>query len=301
MTVLCLPDERAHELVGELGGVTTLLWDGSVAAPDDIASTEFLVGSYNGGPLTAEQFALMPRLRVVQLLSAGVDAWRELIPPGVTLCNGRGVHGRSTAQLAVALVLALLNDLPRYARQQAEELWLPAARQSLADKRALIVGAGDIAAHVQIALNALGATVTLVGRSDRPGVVSLDELPALLPDQDVVVLAVPLTDQTLGLVDADFLRRMRNDAILINVGRGPTVVTSALLDELRSGRLRAGLDVTDPEPLPRGHPLWTAPNLLVTPHVGGGSAGWDRRGYQLVRAQLERFVLGQQLENVITN
>jgi phosphoglycerate dehydrogenase-like enzyme len=301
MTVVCLPDERAQELVGELGGVTTVLWDGSAAVPDDIAATEFLVGSYSRPPLSADQLSLMPRLRVVQLLSAGFDGWAEMIPPGVTLCNGRGVHGRSTAELAVALLLAHQNDLPRYARQQAEQLWRPAARESLADKRVLVLGAGDIAGHIKAALDALGAAVTLVGRSARVGVVPLAEVPALLPDQDVVVLAVPLTDQTRGLVDEDFLRRMKDNAILINVGRGPTVVTSALVDALESGRLRAGLDVTDPEPLPQGHRLWSAPNLLLTPHVGGGSAGWDRRGYQLVRAQLERFVSGQQLENVVTS
>jgi phosphoglycerate dehydrogenase-like enzyme len=300
MTVVCLPDERAHELVGDIAGVKTLVWDGSVAAPRNIAATEFLVGSYSHGPLTVGQFSLMPQLRVVQLLSAGVDGWRDLIQPGVTLCNGRGVHGRSTAELAVALVLAQLNDLPRYGRQQAAERWLPAARESLADSRALIVGAGDIAGHVKVALDALGATVTLVGRSARAGVAALDELNALLPDKDVVVLAVPLTDQTRGLVGEDFLRRMKDQAILVNVGRGPTIVTSALLAALESGRLRAGLDVTDPEPLPRGHPLWKAPNLLLTPHVGGGSAGWDRRGYRLVRAQLERFVSGLPLENMIS-
>jgi phosphoglycerate dehydrogenase-like enzyme len=300
MTVVCLPDERAREFVGDMTGVDTLVWDGSVDAPRNIAATEFFVGSYRRGPLTPGQFSLMPQLRVVQLLTAGVDGWRDLIQPGVALCNGRGVHGRSTAELAVALVLAQLNDLPRYSRQQAAEQWLPAARAGIEDKQALVVGAGDIGRHVKVALDALGAIVTLVGRSARAGVSAVEDLPELLPDQDVVVLAVPLTDQTGGLVGEDFLRQMKDQAILVNVGRGPTIVTSALLAELDSGRLRAGLDVTDPEPLPRGHPLWKAPNLLLTPHVGGGSTGWDRRGYRLVRAQLDRFVSGRPLENVIS-
>jgi phosphoglycerate dehydrogenase-like enzyme len=299
MTVVCLPDERAYQLVGDVPGVRTLLWDGSVAPPPGIASTEFLVGSYTRGPLAVDQFSLMPRLRVVQVLSAGVDAWLDVVPPGVALCNGRGVHGLSTAELAVALVLAQLRDIPRYARQQAGEVWLSGEKESLCDKRVLIVGAGDIGGHVKDVLNALGATVTLVGRSARAGIAGFAQLPALLPDQDVVVLAVPLTEQTRGLVDERFLARMKDQAILVNVGRGPTVVTEALLAALESGRLRAGLDVTDPEPLPRGHPLWHAPNLLLTPHVGGGSSGWDRRGYRLVRAQLERFMSGQQLANMV--
>lgn len=299
MTVVCLPDEHAYQLVGDVPGVRTLIWDGSVAPPPGIASTEFLVGSYTRGPLSVDQFSLMPRLRVVQVLSAGVDAWLDVVPPGVALCNGRGVHGLSTAELAVALVLAQLRDIPRYARQQAGEVWLSGERESLCDKRVLIVGAGDIGGHVKEVLNALGATVTLVGRSARAGIAGFAQLPALLPDQDVVVLAVPLTEQTRGLVDERFLARMKDQAILVNVGRGPTVVTEALLAALESGRLRAGLDVTDPEPLPRGHPLWHAPNLLLTPHVGGGSSGWDRRGYRLVRAQLERFMSGQQLANMV--
>jgi phosphoglycerate dehydrogenase-like enzyme len=299
MTVVCLPDEQAYQLVGDVPGVRTLIWDGSVAPPPGIASTEFLVGSYTRGPLAVDQFSLMPRLRVVQVLSAGVDAWLDVVPPGVALCNGRGVHGLSTAELAVALVLAQLRDIPRYARQQAGEVWLSGERESLCDKRVLIVGAGDIGGHVKEVLNALGATVTLVGRSARAGIAGFAQLPALLPDQDVVVLAVPLTEQTRGLVDERFLARMKDQAILVNVGRGPTVVTEALLAALESGRLRAGLDVTDPEPLPRGHPLWHAPNLLLTPHVGGGSSGWDRRGYRLVRAQLERFMSGQQLANMV--
>jgi hypothetical protein len=227
MTVVCLPDERAYQLVGDVPGVRTLLWDGSVAPPPGIASTEFLVGSYTRGPLAVDQFSLMPRLRVVQVLSAGVDAWLDVVPPGVALCNGRGVHGLSTAELAVALVLAQLRDIPRYARQQAGEVWLSGERESLCDKRVLIVGAGDIGGHVKEVLNALGATVTLVGRSARAGIAGFAQLPALLPDQDVVVLAVPLTEQTRGLVDEGFLARMKDQAILVNVGRGPTVGTSA--------------------------------------------------------------------------
>ena len=126
-----------------------------------------------------------------------------------------------------------------------------------------------------------------------------DELEDLLPAVDVVVVIVPLTEQTRGLVDRDFLARMRQGALLVNVARGPVVDTDALLDALREGRVHAALDVTDPEPLPEDHPLWRAPNLLVSPHVGGASTAMEPRAYRLVREQLERFAAGQPLENVM--
>jgi phosphoglycerate dehydrogenase-like enzyme len=300
MTVVCLPDERARQLVGAVAGLTILTWDGSEPEPAHLADTELLVGSYTRPALRAEQLAGLARLRVLQVLSAGVDSWTRVLPAGVTLCNGRGVHGPSTAELAVALVLAQVRDLPRYARQQAEQRWFDGPRTSVCDQRVLIIGAGDIGSRVERSLVALGAEVTLVGRSERPGVRSIQAVPALLPLQDVVVLAAPLTEQTRALVDAQFLSRMKDHALVVNVGRGQTIVTDALLAELDSGRLRAGLDVTDPEPLPDGHPLWRAPNLLLTPHVGGGSSGWSMRAYALVTAQLRRFAAGEPLLNVVT-
>jgi phosphoglycerate dehydrogenase-like enzyme len=300
MTVVCLPDERARQLVGAVDGLTVVTWDGSGPEPPHLAETELLVGSYTRPALSPGQLAGLPRLRVLQVLSAGVDSWLQVLPPGVTLCNGRGVHGPSTAELAVALVLGQVRDLPRYARQQADQDWFDGPRESVCDQRVLIIGAGDIGSRIQSSLVALGAAVTLVGRAERPGVRSMEAVPALLPVQDVVVLAVPLTDQTRSLVDAEFLSRMKDRALVVNVGRGPTIVTDDLLAELRSGRLRAGLDVTDPEPLPKGHPLWSAPNLMLTPHVGGGSTGWPTRAYALVTAQLRRFAVGEPLLNVVT-
>jgi phosphoglycerate dehydrogenase-like enzyme len=303
MTVVCLPDEQARELVGEVAGLTMLAWDGTEAAPPRLADTELLVASYTQPVLSAGQLASMPRLRVLQVLTAGVDGWLSVLPPGVTLCNGRGVHGPSTAEIAVALVLAQVRELARYARQQAAQIWFDGPRNSICDQRVMVIGAGDIGSRVGRSLAALGAEVTLVGRAERPerpGVRSVDAVAALLPEQDVVVLAVPLTPQTEGLVDAGFLSRLKDHAVVVNVGRGATIVTEALLSELESGRLRAGLDVTDPEPLPVGHPLWDAPNLLLTPHVGGGSTGSPRRAYTLVADQLQRFVAGEPLLNVVT-
>jgi phosphoglycerate dehydrogenase-like enzyme len=259
------------------------------------------VGSYVKAALTSEQTGLFPELRVLQVISAGVDSWMTFLPAGATLCNGRGVHGASTAELAVTLLLSQVRAIPRYVTQQAEQVWRPGERDGIADKQVLILGAGDIGGRVAACLGTLGARVTVMGRTARAGVAGFDDLSAVLPQQDAVVLALPLTEATRSLVGAEFLAAMKDLAILVNVGRGPTVVTEALLPELHSGRIRAALDVVDPEPLPADHPLWRSPNLLLTPHVGGGANGWDQRGYRLVREQIERFVADEPLQNVVVD
>jgi phosphoglycerate dehydrogenase-like enzyme len=301
MTVVCLPDARARLLVGDPAGTEIIVWDGTGPEPPGLDDTEFLVGSYVKEALTRTQLARFEKLKVLQVISAGVDAWLGALPPGVTLCNGRGVHGLSTAEIAVTLILAHIRELPRYLGQQADHVWDAGERETVADKRVLILGAGDIGSRVAACLETLGASITLMGRTARAGVIGFEALPDVLPAHDVVVLALPLTAATQGLVDAGFLSAMKDHAILVNVGRGPTVVTAALLAELQSGRLRAGLDVVDPEPLPAEHPLWEAPNLVITPHVGGGAPGWDTRAYRLITAQIERYVAGEPLENVVVD
>ena len=217
----------------------------------------------------------------------------------MTVCNARGVHSASTAELAVALTLAALRGLPGFVRAQDRGQWAHERLDSLADRRVLIVGAGSIARAVAERLAPFECTVTLVGTADRAGVRGVDSLPALLPGSDVVVLAVPLTDATRALVDERFLAALPDAALVVNVARGPVVDTDALLDELRTGRLRAALDVTDPEPLPPGHPLWTAPGVLLTPHVGGDSSAFVPRAVALVRDQLAAWHAGLPLRNVV--
>ena len=169
----------------------------------------------------------------------------------------------------------------------------------LAGKRVLIVGAGDVGQQLARRLSACDAEPEFVARTARAGVHAIDELPDLLPDFDVVVLIVPKTSETVGLVDAAFLARMRDGALLVNAARGPVVDTDALLAELTSGRLRAAVDVVDPEPLPPGHPLWDAPNLLLTPHVAGSVLGFPARAERLIADQLRRFDRGEPLLNIV--
>ncbi|HEX2893818.1 MAG TPA: 2-hydroxyacid dehydrogenase [Marmoricola sp.] len=268
--------------------------------PPSAAEVEVYVPAYQMGPIDPELFTRLPRLRVVQTLTAGVDHIRGALPDGVVLCNGRGIHDTSTAELALTLMLASLRGIPEFVRAQDRGGWEPERRESLADKRVLIVGHGQIGAAIEERVRAFEAEVVRVARRAREGVHAIDELPGLLPQADVVVLIVPGTAETRHLVDESFLARMRAGALLVNVARGSVVDQDALLTALHDGRIRAALDVTDPEPLPPGHPLWSAPNLLLTPHVGGASSAMWPRAYRVVREQLERYARGEPLANQVT-
>jgi phosphoglycerate dehydrogenase-like enzyme len=297
---VCVPGDEALSFLSDLPTEVRLVgWDGTGPRPDGAESAQMFVGRYNAPPPPAEAFAGLSELQVIQLLSAGVEPWLRVVPDGVALFSGRGVHGASTAELAVAGLLAVVREIPAFLAAQAEHRWERLVADGLDGRRVLVLGAGDIGTRVGAAVRAFDASVTLVARRGRDGVRAIDELPALLPTHDVVVIAVPLTPQTSGLVDARFLAALPDGAVLVNVARGAIVATDALLAELASHRLRAFLDVTDPEPLPADHPLWNAPNLLLTPHVGGGTRGWERRAFALVREQILRFLRGEPLVNQV--
>lgn len=236
---------------------------------------------------------------VVQSLSAGVEAWLGRLPEGVSLVNGRGAHGGSTAEWAVTVLLALRRGIPGFVRQQDRHEWAEVGSPGLQGAHVVVVGAGDLGEQTRRRLDGFGCTVTLVARTARDGVRGIDELPDLLPTADAVVLVVPLTDATRGLVDAAFLARMKDGAVLVNAARGSVVDTDALLAELQAGRLVAGLDVTDPEPLPDDHPLWDAPGLLLTPHVGGHTAGSGERAWAVAREQLQQLARGERPTNTV--
>lgn len=261
---------------------------------------ELYVLPYRFRPADGEVLRELPRLRAVQTMSAGVEHIRRFVPDGVQLCNGRGIHDTSTAELTLTLILASLRGIPQFVRAQEHGEWRPERRESLADKRVLIVGYGQIGEAIERRVLPFEAAVTRVARSARDGVHAIEELPGLLPDADVVVLIVPGTEDTRGLFDAEMLGRMQDGSLLVNISRGAVVDTDALLAELRSERIHAALDVVDPEPLPQGHALWGAPNLLIAPHVGGNSSAMQPRADKLVREQLHRFAAGEPLANVMT-
>ncbi|OJV57818.1 MAG: dihydrofolate reductase [Cellulomonas sp. 73-145] len=245
----------------------------------------------------------LPRLRLVQLPSAGFEHALPHMPAGITLCNGRGVHSTGTAELALALTLAMQRGLPDAVAAQAEGRWSSPMLHSLADRRVVVVGAGSVGAAVVARLRPFEVDVVQVGRRARDTaddhVHAVTELPGLVADADVVILVVPLDASTHHLVDADLLARMKDGALLVNLARGKVVDTDALLAELSAGRLRAALDVTDPEPLPPDHPLWHAPNVLITAHQGGNTDATEPRVAAVVRRMIEDLLAGREPQNVV--
>ena len=297
VTVL-VPRALAVAPLTQLDGLELLTYTDPSAWPSGADEAEVLVVGWGPVEAVASQLGPLAALRLIQVLGAGVEDWLGRVPDGVVLSNARGAHGAPTAEWALAALLAVVRELPDFVRRQDAQVWHKHETGTLIGARVLALGAGDLATELRRRLEANGTTVTLVGRSARPGVAGMDELPTLLPAHDAVVVMVPLDDSTRRLVDAEFLARMADGAILVNAARGAVVDTDALLAELASGRLRAALDVTDPEPLPAEHPLWRAPGLLITPHVGGSTPGATERALGVLAAELARYVAGEQLRNV---
>ena len=275
-----------------------IFYDGAPAQAD-LERAGFFVPEYMGSISTVEVLVGLPGLEVVQLLTAGFDYVLPYLPAGVKLCNAAGVHDASTAELAIGLMVSSLRGLDVAARNMVSGTWQHETRPSLADRSVLVLGAGGVGQAIRARLEPFETTVTMIGRTARTGVHAVSELESLLPTADVVVIAVPLDVTTEGLVDLQFLQRMKAGALLVNVARGRVVATDALIAQLHAGHISAALDVTDPEPLPPDHPLWSCPNLLISPHVGGDTSAFGPRATSLVRDQLVRWAAGRELRNVI--
>ncbi|MEV4420683.1 NAD(P)-dependent oxidoreductase [Patulibacter sp. NPDC049589] len=301
-TLVLVPDDEAARSLAGVPGLRTAIYDpASGDVPEDGRAAEAILLSNDPGHADAV-FALLgrlSRLRLAQTLSAGYESWDGRLPDGVLLSNNRGAHGGSTGEWVVAALLAVVRDLPAFVRKQDAREWDQRGSGTLLETRVLVLGAGDIGLNVRDRLVPFGVEVLLGASRARDGVLGPDDVPGVLGDVDAVVLVLPLTDATEHLVDAAFLGRMRDGAILVNAGRGALVDTDALVAELSAGRLRAALDVTDPEPLPDDHPLWSAPGLLLTPHVGGVVDGWRRRALAVAGEQLRIFAAGGRPENVV--
>ncbi|MBK1786886.1 2-hydroxyacid dehydrogenase [Prauserella cavernicola] len=300
MTITVLvPDDDGMDALAEVAGVRPIRYDADGPLPPGAEEAEVLIPGPGAAQRARTLLAGLPRLRLIQLLTAGAESWVDVLPDGVLLSTCRGAHSGATAEWAVAALLSMYRELDAYASAKAQRTWSPAYSDSLQGKRVLVVGAGDVGNALRRRLEPFDARVVMVGLSAREGVHGVDELPDLLGDADVVVLLVPLTSRTRGMVDAGFLAAMPDGAVLVNAARGQVVDTDALLAELGKKRLRAALDVTEPEPLPSDHPLWTAPGVLITPHVAGSVSGARRRSYAVAVAELERYVQGELPDNLV--
>lgn len=298
-TTILVPDVEERNVLADLPNTQLVTYSPATKlSTDALEATVLVTGSLPPDELETVVTELK-HLRLIQTLNAGVDKWTGRVPADVILSNARGAHGGATAEWAATALLCIFRNIPRYVHDQKEHLWRPCESESLAGKRILIIGAGDLANNLKRRLIAFDSIVSLIGRTARNGVSSIDEFPTLLPSQDAVVLMVPLSEETRHLVDADFLSKLPDHAVVVNASRGPVVDTGALLAELQSGRLRAALDVIDPEPLPADHPLWDAPGLFLTPHVGGHTQGSSERAWNVARAQIAQFLLGERPDNTI--
>ena len=277
-------------------------------------------------PRAQEIWQHLRGVKLVLSLMAGTEWIPETVGPHVTICNARGAHNLATAEWTLAAIFASLKYVPLYSEIQASGIWKrrkeaaaqyarlhpeegaiypPVMQEELTGKRVLMVGYGSIGKDIERMLAPFEMELTRVARTAReasesgPEVHAVSELHALLPDAEIVILILPLTEESRGLIGARELGLMRQSTLLVNAARGPVVQTDALVEALNSGRIRAALDVTDPEPLPEGHPLWKCPNLYMTPHIGGSSPQFMRRALKVVAAELERYIQGEPLQNVV--
>lgn len=295
-----VPDDNGVAALSGVDGVVAVRYQAGEPWPAEAVSAQVLVPGFLARDDVPRLLAGLPKLELVQLLSAGAENWVGRLPAHVLLSTCRGAHGGSTAEWVVGGLLAVYRDFPRFIAAQARREWDFHSTDTLQDKRVLIVGAGDLGDQLARRLTPFDvARVTLVGRHARDGVHGIAELPDLLGEHDVTVMMVPLTSETRGMVDAAFLAAMPDGAVLVNAARGPVVDTDALVAELNTGRLLAVLDVTDPEPLPVDHPLWTAPGLFLTPHVGGSCRGGARRAWRVAASEIARYAAGEQPRNLV--
>lgn len=304
--VVTVPTDRLAAGIGALPeGVSLHVWD--MRTPPPAERLDIVVPPYMGSSRVLGALAGLD-VGLVQGQSIGYEGVEDLLPPGIPFANAASVHEASTAELALALMLVAQRQFPRFVLAQERGEWAPVFAESLADRRVLLVGFGGVGSAIARRLVPFETGITVVARTARTaevdGVGSVDvhaieELPALLADAEIVALSLPGGTETKHLFDAEMLSRMPDGALLVNVGRGSLVDSAALDAELRSGRLRAALDVFEEEPLPAGHPLWTAPNLVFSPHVGGASTAMNPRIAALVRTQIDRMRTGEPPVNIV--
>jgi phosphoglycerate dehydrogenase-like enzyme len=284
-------------------GLRGVVWDMKDEPGEELGGIDGVILPYIDAGAVMGSLAKVPNLKFVQTQSTGYDGVREAAGPGAAVANASGVHAAATAELAVGLILAKLRGIDQAVKDQQTESWKPQRRQSLADRKVLLLGVGGIGKELARRLDPFEVTITRVGstaRTDADGQVhGPDELVGLAADHDILVSVLPLNDNTHHLVGREVLAALPDGALVVNVGRGAVISTEALTREVVSGRLQCAIDVVDPEPLPAGHPLWSAENALITPHVGGNASAFEPRILKLLKQQLEALAAGQAPANLV--
>ncbi|MDZ8171409.1 2-hydroxyacid dehydrogenase [Microbacterium xanthum] len=299
--VVSVPTERLATDIRPLpDGVEVVIWPMDGPAPQN--RFDMVVPPYMSMKSVLDHLAGI-EVGLVQSQSIGYEGVADLLPAGMRFANASSVHETSTAELAVGLAIAAQRGIDRFARTQAHGRWEPFVAPSLADRRVMLLGYGGVGKAIAARLAGFEVEIVPVAsrarNEDGLRVHDVDDLPDLLPTTDIVITSLPGGASTHHIIDDAFLTALPDDALVVNVGRGPLIDTDALVDHITRGRIRAALDVTDPEPLPTGHPLWTLPGVLIVPHVGGASTAMTPRISRLVRTQIERLVAGEEPLNVV--
>lgn len=281
-------------------GIRAVVFDGAVdVLPENVSDVEIFIPTYMGPDSAYEPISRLPNLRYVLLMSAGVDKALPYMRPGITLCNARGVHNAPTAELTLALALASYRNLANYIRAK-EDYWKHRkTERTLSSANVVIVGAGSIGREIARLFEAFGALTSYVSRSGSNGTIPLSHAATVIGNADIVVVVVPLTPDTIGMIDKDFLAQLRDGALIVNVARGEVLDTDALVNELSTGRISAALDVTNPEPLPDNHPIWRLNNCVVSPHVGGVTDSFLPKALDLIEENLELIASRKEPNHII--
>ena len=293
-------EELARDIQPLAEGVEVVVWGMDEPAPR--GAFDLVVPPYMKMSSVLERLQGV-QVGLVQSQSIGYEGVEDVLPAGLRFANAASVHETSTAELAVALALAAQRRLDAFAVDTSRGVWAPVFAESLADRRVMLLGYGGVGKA--IAARLAGFEVELLAVASRAReeggmpVHAVGELPERLPSTDIVIVSLPGGESTRHIVDDAFLAALPDGALVVNVGRGPLIDTDALVDHVRRGRIRAALDVTDPEPLPEGHPLWGLPGVLVSPHVGGASSAMRPRVARLIRRQIEHLARGEEPENVV--
>lgn len=303
--VITVPDKSlAEALQSGAGEVRIVFWPDGSELPEDVKKeVTGVVLPYQHDSHTLHVLHDLPGLKWVQTQSTGYDNVLACLPVGVRLSNAAGVHASSTAELAIGLVIASLRNIDTAAKDMLQGVWREKRHKSLEHRKVLVIGAGNIGDAIVRRLIPFGVTLSRISRTARRDelgeVMTFAGLNDSLADAEIVILALPLTEETKSLVNHQFLSRMPDEALLVNVGRGGVVVTEDLISELNTGRLHAALDVVDPEPLLPEHPLWKCANLLITPHLGGNTTAFVPGIHKLLADQTERLKHGQLPLNLV--